>query len=99
MLFLRRKFYEPALIKIYFSSISLITQNVQSKNDLAELFAPFHGRYFQFFIFGRYFDRYFDFFAGWQIWNLHLIHWLQYLANKKENLSALLFVVFSYLAI
>lgn len=33
MLFLRRKFYEPALIKIYFSSISLITQNVQAKND------------------------------------------------------------------
>lgn len=47
MLFLRRKFYYPALIKIYFSSISLITQNVQVKKRPRTVSTPCHGSFFE----------------------------------------------------
>lgn len=90
MLFLRRKFYEPAFIKIYFSLISLITQNVQSKNDLAELFR--HAMVVILIILSLIV---FLIFHGWAKAKFTLDSLTSiFMQTKEKNLSALLFVVF-----
>ncbi len=95
MLFLRRKFYEPALIKIYFSSISLITQNVQVKKRQRTVSTPCHGRYFEILCVVVILI-----FHGWAKAEFTLDSLTSiFMQTKEKNLSALLFVVFSYLAI
>lgn len=90
MLFLRRKFYEPALIKIYFSSISLITQNVQVKNDHGQFLH--HAMVVILIILSLIV---FLIFHGWAKAKFTLDSLTSiFMQTKEKNLSALLFVVF-----